>query len=62
MESVDFRGRHFIKTVLTRIISIVRVPSLFSNRDNTFSHDDEVKHTSLSVKRSEDLVLALGFH
>ena len=31
----------FVKTVLFRIISIVRVPSLFSNKDNIRSHDDE---------------------
>ena len=30
------------KIVLTRIISIVRIPSLFSNKDNRESHDDVV--------------------
>ena len=31
----------FVKTVLFRIISIVCVPSLFSNIDNIRHHDDE---------------------
>ena len=31
----------FAKTVLFRIISIVCVPSLFSNIDNIRNHDDE---------------------
>ena len=38
------------KTVLFRIISIVRVPSLFLNLDTQFNHDDEVECSSLSVK------------
>ena len=29
------------KTVLTRIISIVRVPSLYPNKDNTINRDDD---------------------
>ena len=33
---------YFSKIVLTRIISIVRIPSLFSNKDNRESHDDVV--------------------
>eukprot|EP00794_Sanderia_malayensis_P009294 gene9294-10275_t len=41
----------FSMTVLTRIISIVRVPSLFSNKDNTHSHDEETWRFSLSKKR-----------
>ena len=38
------------KTVLTRIISIVRVQSLFLNLDTHLNHDDEVEHHSLSAK------------
>ena len=30
-----------IKTVLNRIISIVRVPSLLPNKDNTINRDDD---------------------
>ena len=32
----------FTKTVLFRIISIVRIPSLFSNEDYIRIHDDNV--------------------
>ena len=38
------------KTVLTRIISIVRVPSLYLNKDTSPNHDDEAWCCSLSVK------------
>ena len=40
----------YVKTVLTRIISIVRVPSLYLNKDTTLNHDDEAWCCSLSVK------------
>ena len=32
-----------VKTVLTRIISIVRVPSLYPNKDNIINRDDDAK-------------------
>ena len=38
------------KTVLTRIISIVRVPSLCFNKDTHSNYDDELQWSSLSVK------------
>ena len=38
------------KTVLTRIISIVRVPSLCFYKDTHNSSDDELECSSLSVK------------
>ena len=40
------------KTVLFRIISIVCVPSLFSNIDNIRNHDDEF--AALSSEREAD--------
>ena len=51
------------KTVLTRIISIVRVPSLCFNKDTHNNFDDELQCFSLSVKL--DSVLSariLQFH
>ena len=39
-----------VKTVLFRIISIVRVPSLCFNKDTHDNFDDEVECFSLSVK------------
>ena len=42
------------KTVLTRIISIVRVPSLWFNKDTHNNSDDELKCFSLSVKLVRD--------
>ena len=44
------------KTVLTRIISIVCVPSLYPNKDNTINRDDDAKHSPLSVKHVADFV------
>ena len=44
------------KTVLTRIISIVRVPSLLPNKDNTINRDDDAKRSSLSAKHVTDFV------
>ena len=38
------------KTVLTRIISIVRVPSLYPNKDNSINRDDDAKRSPLSAK------------
>ena len=46
----------FSKTVLTRIISIVRVPSLWFNKDTHNNSDDELKCFSLSVKLVETSV------
>ena len=46
----------FAKTVLTRIISIVRVPSLFPNKGNTCNRDDDAKRSPLSVKRASGFV------
>ena len=40
----------FYKTVLTRIISIVRVPSLYPNKDNSINRDDDAKRSPLSAK------------
>ena len=40
----------YVKTVLTRIISIVRVPSLCFYKDTHNNFDDELKCFSLSVK------------
>ena len=40
----------FFKTVLIRIISIVRVTSLCPNRDNSDNRDDETKRSPLNVK------------
>ena len=40
----------YFKTVLTRIISIVRVPSLCFNKDTHNNYDDELLSSSLSVK------------
>ena len=45
-----------IKTVLTRIISIVRVPSLYPNKDNTINRDDDAKRSPLSAKHVADFV------
>ena len=45
-----------VKTVLTRIISIVRVPSLYPNKDNTINRDDDAKRSPLSVKHVVDFV------
>ena len=45
-----------VKTVLTRIISIVRVPSLYPNKDNTINRDDDAKRSPLSAKHVADLV------
>ena len=39
-----------VKTVLTRIISIVRVPSLCFYKDTHSNYDDELQWPSLSVK------------
>ena len=39
-----------VKTVLTRIISIVHVNSLFANRDNSLSHEEDWQHPLLSMK------------
>ena len=39
-----------VKTVLTRIISTVRVPSLYPNKDNTINRDDDAKRSPLSAK------------
>ena len=44
------------KTVLTRIISIVRVPSLYPNKDNTINRDDDAKRSPLSAKHVADFV------
>ena len=46
----------FAKTVLTRIISTVRVPSLFPNKGNTCNRDDDAKRSPLSVKRASGFV------
>ena len=40
----------YVKTVLTRIISIVRVLSLHPNKDNTINRDDDAKRSPLSAK------------
>ena len=40
----------FSKTVLTRIISTVRVPSLYPNKDNSINRDDDAKRSPLSAK------------
>ena len=45
-----------VKTVLTRIISIVRVPSLHPNKDNTINRDDDAKRSPLSAKHVADFV------
>ena len=45
-----------VKTVLTRIISIVRVPSLYPNKDNTINRDDDAKRSPLSAKHVADFV------
>ena len=45
-----------VKTVLTRIISIVRVPSLNLNKDNTINRDEDAKRSPLSAKRVADFV------
>ena len=42
------------KTVLTRIISIVRVPSLYPNKDNPINRDDDAKRSPLSAKHVDD--------
>ena len=44
------------KTVLTRIISIVRVSSLYPNKDNTINRDDDAKRSPLSAKHVPDFV------
>ena len=43
-----------VKTVLTRIISIVRVPSLYPNKDNPINRDDDAKRSPLSAKHVDD--------
>ena len=43
-------------TVLNGIFSIVRVPSLKPNKDNTINCDDDVKRLSLSAKHIADPV------
>ena len=45
-----------VKTVLTRIISIERVPSLYPNKDNTINRDDDAKRSPLSAKHVADFV------
>ena len=45
-----------IKTVLNRITSIVRVPSLLPNKDNTINRDDDAKRSSLNVTHVIDVV------
>ena len=45
-----------VKTVLTRIISIVRVPSLYPNKDNIINRDDDAKRSPLSAKHVADFV------
>ena len=49
-----------IKTVLFRIISIVRVPSLYLNKDTNPNHDDETWCCSLSVKLLSVTNLLIG--
>ena len=49
------------KTVLTRIISIVRVPSLYPNKDNPINRDDDAKRSPLSAKHVDDFAfMAIG--
>ena len=43
-------ARSTSKTVLTRIISKVRVPSLFPNKDNSINRDDDAERSPLSAK------------
>ena len=50
------RSALVIKTVLNRIISIVRVPSLLPNKDNTINRDDDAKRSSLSATHVIDVV------
>ena len=46
------------KTVLTRIISIVRVPSLYPNKGNPINRDDDAKRSPLSAKHVDDIAFA----
>lgn len=54
MESVQLFNLVTSKTVLTRIISAVRVPSLYPSKDNAINRDDEVQRSSLSEKHVVD--------
>ena len=47
-----------VKTVLTRIISIVRVPSLYPYKENTINRDDDAKRSPQSAMH----VAVLVFH
>ena len=50
------------KTVLTRIISIVRVPSLYPNKDNPINRDDDAKRSPLSAKHVDDFAFTASGH